>query len=503
MIRTILFLFGIFFSVAGIVTASVTASWSAIPIILLALGIILFLCGLWLWGNKYEFWQKRSTKQGAGALISTTIVLLAVGFINVAAIANNIRWDFSENQIFTLAEQSQAIVTQLEQPLEVLVFDRNINPELENLLQNYRRHSQKFQFRFVDPEQEIGLAQQFGVQSLGEVYLKYGDKQQRVDLGNVALGEMLTETQLTNGIEKIKRDRPINIYFLQGHGESPLEFVEGGLAQAVKSLEDKGNTVKPLNLATSSTMPEDINLLIIAGATRKLLAAEVTSIQKYLQTGGNLLLLLSPNTDIGIDSLLVQWGIELDNRLVVDGSGVGVAMGFGPAVVIANEYGEHPITASFGNGITIFPESRPLKTQSQSDVTSTVLVTTDRQTWAENDLSSEEITFDSAQDLPGGLNIAIALSRQQPQKSQVVVFGSTTFITNGWFERQLNGDLFLNAVSWLVGEDEATLAIRPKEAANRRINLSAWQSILISWLAVRIMPFLAFLFGIFVWRQRR
>ena len=501
MTKIILFLLGIIASVAGIVSASVTASWSAASIMLLALGVILLLSSLWLWGNKHKFWQRRSTKKNAGGLVTITLILLVIGLINLGAIATNIRWDLTENRLFTLSEQSQAIIAQLEQPLEVLIFDRNINPELENLLENYRRQSLQFTYRYINPEQEIGLAQKFGVESLGEIYLRYGDKRQRVDRSNIARGETLTETQLINGIEKIKRDRPTNIYLLQGHGESSLEFVEGGLAQAVRSLEAKGNTVKPLNLASSKTIPEDANLIAIAGATRKLLPAEVTSLQEYLQRG-NLLLLLSPNTDLGIDALLTAWGIELDNRLVVDGSGAATEMGFGPAVAIVNEYGEHPITASFGNGITIFPESRPLKIQPKSAIESATLVTTSQQTWAESDLSSEEITFDSAQDLPGGLNVAIALSQSQTQ-SRLVVFGSSTFITNGWFEQQLNSDLFLNAVNWLVGEDRDTLAIRPKEAANRRINLSLWQSSLISWLAVRIMPFSAFVTGVLVWRKRR
>ena len=177
-------------------------------------------------------------------------------------------------------------------------------------------------------------------------------------------------------------------------------------------------------------------------------------------------------------------------------------MGFGPAVVLVNDYGEHPIAASFGEGMTIFPESRPLKVRSLPEVASTPVAITNQQTWAESDLSSEEISFDSAQDLPGGLNVAIALSRQQPRASRLVVFGSTTFITNGWFEQQLNSDLLLNAVGWLVGEDDE-LAIRPKEAANRRIILSGWQSGLVSWLAIRILPLAALIAGVLVWRRRK
>ncbi|MDJ0569067.1 MAG: Gldg family protein [Pleurocapsa sp. MO_192.B19] len=503
----ILFSFGIVLCVAGIVAGIITSSWSTAPIILLVLGLGVFIFSLWLWGNQHKFWRKRSTKVGTNAIVSTTIFLVILGLVNFLAIRYGIRWDLTENQLFTLSAQSQKVVQNLEQPLKVLVFDRDINPDQEKLLENYRRQSEEFQFQLINPEQKIGIAQQFGVQSLGEIYLQYGEKKQKLNTNlntnNAGIGNLVTESQLTNGIEKIQRDRTTNIYLLQGHGEAPLELVEGGLIQVTQTLSDKGNTVQELNLASSGTIPDNADLIIIAGATRKLLAAEVSSLQKYLATGGNLLLLLSPNTDIGITPLLQEWGIELDDRLIVDGSGAGSVMGFGPAVTIVNNYGDHPITASFRNGISVFPESRPLKAIAKTGIESTPLAITDKQTWAENDLASEEITFDSAQDLSGPLNIAIALSRSQPQASRLVVFGSSTFATNGWFEQQLNGDILLNSVSWLIGEDRETLSIRPKEAANRRINLSSAQAGIISWLALRIMPLLALIISAILWWHRR
>ncbi len=503
MIKTVLLFSGVVLSIAGIVAATIVGSWSTAPVLLLLLGLGLLLLQLWRWGHKNQFWQQRSTKQGIGAIAKTAIVLLMVGTINWAGVSYGKRWDFTENQAFTLSEQSQTIVASLEQPLEVLIFDRNTNSELEQLLQNYRRYSDRFQFKFVNPEQEIGLAQQYGIQSLGEIYLNYGDKQQKIEVGNVAAGETLTETKLTNGIERIKRDRPINIYFLQGHGEASLDLVEGGLAQAVSNLEDRGNTVQGLNLATTGKIPDDTNLITIAGATRKLLAAEVSTLQQYLRAGGSLLLLLSPNTDIGITPILQNWGLELDNRLVVDGSGAGNVMGFGPAVAIVNDYGEHPITNSFRNGISLFPETRPLKVVEKPEISSVAIARTTPQTWAESDLRQEQITFDVNRDLSGPLNVAIASTREQPNPARLVAFGSTTFATNGWFEQQLNGDILLNSINWLVGEDRDTLSLRPQEVANRRINLGSLQTNLISWLALRIMPFAALVTGVYLWWKRR
>ena len=503
MTKIVLFFFGITLSIAGTVAASITEKWSVISVILLTAGIILLILGIWQWGRQHQYWQLRSTKQGMGEIAKTIVVFALIALVNWLGITYDRRWDITENKIYTLSPQSQLSLAKLEQPLEVFIFDRNPNSELTDLLRNYRRYSDRFKYQFINPEQEISLAQQFGVQSLGEVYLQYGDKRQKLDTGDPALGESLTETRLTNAIETIKRDRPINIYFLQGHGEASLELVEGGLAQAVKNLEDRGSSVQALNLANQGSIPDNADLIVIAGATRQLIAAEVSTLQQYLQAGGSLLLLLSPNIDVGLTPILQNWGIELEDRLIVDGSGSGSAMGFGPAVIIVNNYGEHPIVASFGNGISLFPESRPIEAIEKAGVTTTPLVISDRQTWAESDLREEQITFDPEQDIPGPLNIAIASEREQPQPSRLVVFGSTIFATNGWFEQQLNGDLLLNSISWLVGEEQDVLSIRPREAANRRIVLSSLQVGIISWLALPIMPLLALITGTYVWWHRR
>lgn len=501
--KLILLFLSIFFCVAGIVIVSLTGNWSVLAIVFLASGLALLAASLWLWSNQHQFWQKRSTKQSINALITTTVVLSILGLTNILAIRYNMRWDITENQIHTLSTQSQVVVAKLKQPLKVSIFDRTIEPDLENLLQNYRRQSQQFQFRFVNPEQEIGLARQYGVQSLGEIYLEYGDKRQRLNRGNAAVGEPLTESQLTNSIEAIKRDRNINIYLLQGHGEASPELVERGLAQFVTNLEAKGNQVQELNLVSQNKIPHDANLIMIVGATKKLLAAEVSSLQNYLADGGNLLLLLSPNIDIGITPLLENWGVKLDNRLIVDGSGAKSMMGFGPGVIVVNNYGAHPITKSFRSDISIFPESRPLKIQAKATIEATPLAITSNRTWAESDLKNEEITFDINYDLSGPLNIAIALQQEAEKVSRMVIFGSSTFAVNGWFEQQLNGDILLNSVGWLVGEDRDQLSIRPKSVANRRINISSTQARIISWLALRIMPVSALAMGFFTWNQRR
>jgi ABC-type uncharacterized transport system involved in gliding motility auxiliary subunit len=84
----------------------------------------------------------------------------------------------------------------------------------------------------------------------------------------------------------------------------------------------------------------------------------------------------------------------------------------------------------------------------------------------------------------------------------MVVLGNSQFIANGWFQQQLNADVFLNTVSWLSQPDQ-TFSIAPKLMKNRRIVMTIFQSRLLSWLAMVILPLFAFVVGAIIWWKRR
>ncbi len=84
----------------------------------------------------------------------------------------------------------------------------------------------------------------------------------------------------------------------------------------------------------------------------------------------------------------------------------------------------------------------------------------------------------------------------------MIVIGNSNFATDGWFGQQLNSDFFLNSIAWLANENEQTLSISPKQATNRRLNMSRNKSILISWLALLIIPALSLVAAITTWWQR-
>ena len=507
-----LFIPGLILLVAGLV-AGLVSGWLPLHIgLAVAGGVILVLwLGLLLSASR-GFWGRRSTQAGTNALVATGAVILILGLINFLAVRYSQRIDLTENQLFTLSSGSQQLVQNLSQPLKVWIFERNINPADQKLLENYQRNG-PIQFEVVDPQVNLGLAQQFNVQSVGEVYLEYGDKKQLVQ--TLSQTERLSEIRLSNAIAQIQSDRTLSLYILQGHGEPELQATEGGLSQAVAGLEGQGYQVEALNLAERSDVPEDAAAIIVAGPKRKLFAGEVTALKNYLNSGGRLLLLIDPETDPGLEPLLQDWGVELDPRLIIDASGTGDVIGYGPATTLITNYGDHPVTEEFANGISVYPLARPIGTVKKQGIEAVALLITGDRSWAESNLQEEEVAFDPQSDVEGPLDLGVVLTRpsataaadgpdnNSETESRLVVIGNSAFATNGWFEQQLNGDVFLNSVDWLANDEEQTLAIRPKEPNERRINLSAAQAGMIGWLALLVMPLLGLIAAAIAWWRRR
>jgi ABC-type uncharacterized transport system involved in gliding motility auxiliary subunit len=553
-----LFIPGMALAIAGTVAGLITQVWSPLYVGLIVAGVVLLAVWLiFILTTAQGFWQRRSLQISTNALVATVALITILGLLNFLAVRYSYRADLTENQLLTLSAQSQKLVTDLKQPLKVVVFDKEPSQVDKTLLENYRRYSNNFSFEFIDPDLQPGKVEQFKVKSPGEVFIEYSDKKQLVQsLINYQQKDFISEAQLTNAIEKIQRDRIQTLYFLQGHGEYPLNSSnpsqESGISLAVNNLREKGYKIEPLNLVRRSAIPEDASVIIIAGAKQKLFEQEVKALKDYCDRGGSLFLAIDPNTDLGLESLLKEWGIQLDERVIIDASGKGNMLGYGPATPIITNYGDHPISRDFNNEYSLYPLARPLGTVKVSGVTAVALLITDNQMWAESDLQSDEVVFNDKKDVLGPFDLGLALTRNlaekrsttpsnkpqqktksissptsktpqqkqnsakttqtntntnQPKKteSRLVAIGNSSFATDSLFEdpRVLNGDIFLNSIQWLASEDEQNLSIRPKQPKNRRINLSPLQSGILGWMSSVIFPLLGLIIAGITWWRRR
>jgi ABC-type uncharacterized transport system involved in gliding motility auxiliary subunit len=300
-------------------------------------------------------------------------------------------------------------------------------------------------------------------------------------------GGSISEVQLTAGIERLLAGRNV-LYWLQGHGEpDPQTFT-----QTAKLLSERNYLIKPLTLAQS--IPKDAAVLAIVGSQKPLLPAEVSELDRYLISGGRILLLVDAKVQIGLDELLKKWGITLQDRIVH--SQIKSAQA---EVGVVTNYSEHPITQSFGQNISLYPAARPLTWKKNPDLEGQSILSTNADSWSASP-GNQRPKFDPQIDQRGPLSLGVAVSSTK-SKGRLVVIGSAQFVQDGLINQYINSDVLLNSLGWL--DDRSTLAIRPKEITNRRINPSFWQTQLLFWIPIGVLPLLSFVgAGRLWWRQR-
>lgn len=528
---------------AGLVIG-ILNGWTLVAVALLIIGLMLIVSSvaasdLRSWSG---FWQRRSTQAGTNAAASVLAVLVILGLVNFLGDRYHSRTDLTEGQLLTLSQASQEVVKTLEQPTEVLIFSPVPDPIDQQLLENYRRYNSDFTYRYVDPFAEPQLSQQLGIETGGEVFLRAGNSEESADqpvrdllVQQVGPQEPLSERQLTNKLAQLSQENMSVVYFLQGHEEYAIDGSQAGFLEAANRLQDENYTVAPLNLADTGGVPADADVLVIAGPQKKLFDNEVTAVKDYLDASGSVLTLIDPQVETGLEGLLSQWGVVLENTLVIDTSGGGQLVGLGPAAPLVTDYGDHPITAAFGNGRSFFPVARPLQIKEVSNTEETPLLFTNENSHAQT-IAEGELSVDPNQAPAGPFALGVALSRPAqvdasavpdsaesdavdqaadeaaeptdpgpagPEESRLVVIGNSSFATDGLFDQQLNGDVFLNSVSWLSKQDSLTLSVRPKEATNRRFNMTVTQQILLTLLALVVFPLAGLIGAGTLWARRR
>ncbi|MEM1368452.1 MAG: Gldg family protein [Cyanobacteria bacterium P01_H01_bin.15] len=408
-----LFFPGLLLGAAGLAIRVAQGEWTMVAQVIGGIGLGLLITWLCFWlSSSGSFWRRRSTQAGTNAIAATLSVFVILGLVNYVTANYTEPIDLSENQVNTLSTQSQTLVGTLEQPLKVWIFQDQLDSASSDLLKNFGRYSEQFSFETVNPQVQINLVQEFNVQSIGDVFVEYDGQTQLAQ--TISQFQPLNEADLSAAIAKALKAETPRIYYVQGHGEPELAEIEGGLSQAQTGLENLGYKLIGLNLVQESSVPADAQAVMLVGPQKSLLEKEVKALQTYLDQGGRMLMLLNPQTDPGVDPLLADWGLELDERLIIDPSSLQIDPNLGPVITVILNYGEHPITQEFDDTrLTLFPFSRAIASVEKEDVEDTIaILVTEPEAWAEKELTEgEELTFDELTDIQGPLDLGVALTK--------------------------------------------------------------------------------------------
>ena len=467
-------------------------------------------------------------KPGKLAIFSSTalgfIAFLGIlAFVALIGQRHPLRLDLTESKRYSISEQSQKVVKALNDEINIKAFYQEADPKRDqtrDLLETYRYYSKKINYQLIDPDREPSLANHYKIRTYGTLVLEGFGKTQTITTAD--------EESITNAILKLTQEKQRVVYFLTGHGDRDISNLDkNGYSIAKAAIEKENFQVKSLNLLVVPNIPLDAALVVVADPQKPLMATELEALRQYLARDGSLMLLLEPFSDGGLVDFLKSYGITISSDIVVDT--MSRVFGASYLIPVITEYSFHKITEGF-NVACFFPTARSVDSAKEipSSVDVTELASTSPYSWAETEFKfgqPQAPKFDQTRDKKGPINVAAIAtisnrSSEDEEKSneqsdrktsdapgpggqaQILVFGDSDFASNSYFNLQGNSDFFLNSINYLAQQENLITVERPKTSGTP-LTLSRFQSQLLFWVGLLLMPAVVLASGLIVFRLRR
>ena len=409
------------------------------------------------------------------------------------------------------------MLQRLERPVHIVFFHDPMMRETVELYELIARQTPRVTVEFYDPMINPAQARMLGVNFAGTAVLESEGRRLHVNGGS--------EPDIANGILRVSLAATQLVCFLDGHGEPDpfsleshdhLEGAPGhthglgaksvlherhGMAKARHALETMNYRVEKVLLLQRSTGLTGCAVLVAAGPKRALLAMEVEAVRAYLAGGGNALFMLDPFVRTGLEPVVREYSVIVDDDIVIDEASHFWADVSAPAV---SDYNRHQITRDLP--LTFFPGVRSLSpTPQRVPGTSVVpLVNSSKNSWGQR--NPDRVAFVQGRDVAGP-NTLMVVALRRPSgadgesaapRSRIAVVGDSDFATNSFFHIMGNGTLFLNTVNYLAAQ-ENLIGIQPRTADLPRVNLTNRQMKAVFFLSVLFVPAVLAVVGSAVW----
>lgn len=474
---------------------------------------------------------------GLNVLVTLALLFALFVLINFVGGRRYARVDVTQTKLATLSDKTRQVLLQLQDPVQVVVFyqpSHRLYEMVRDVLLEYERQAPSLSVEYVDPEQDVAraktLAEALQIEQLNVVVFRNtspgGGKRQKFlsdsdladyDYAAMGLGGQPTvkafkgEEAFTSALLTVTQSSQPLAWIVSGHGEHGVDDPDtGGLQAFTTALEQENIQVEAVTLLERTEIPSDVRLIILAGPTHRLAEHELLLLEAYLQRGGRLLAMVDPLQDTGLDGLLVRWGVELGNDIVVDPARQL------PFVSAANlfvtSYGAHPIVQRMQAGelMTLFPLTRSVRPTKNPPTNVTELALTSEQGWGETETEQRPFSFSESQDLRGPVSIAVAVEQTalsstesaSPASTRLVVIGDSDFVTNTQLNNVGNLDFALGGAHWLIGQEQL-ISISPKTLETIKVSLTGGQLLGLFWLSIAGIPLLFGSLGVLMWWVRR
>ena len=447
--------------------------------------------------------------------IFIVLFLGVVGLLGWLSAHHTAQLDWTAGARHTLSPASTKVLDLFHEPITAIAYvreEKNLRQAIAEQFSSFSRHKPDLNLTFINPDLQPDEVRKLGFTDRNVIRIEYQ--------GRSELVMEPTEATITNALQRLSHANEQHIVFLEGHGErSPKGQANFDLGQFGEELGRKGIKYSLINLAKTSSIPDNTDVLVIDSPRANLLPGEVAQILAYVKKGGNLWWMIDPGDLHGLGPLAEQLGLTVLPGTVVDASTRLLNID-DPTIALVAEYPSHPITSGF-DVMTVFPSAAALDKIGESQFDRVPILSTVNPTWTETGPIAGQIKFDADKgEHEGPLHIGFALTpakdevspssteakkataQGKPENQRIVVIGDGDFLTNAYLGNGGNLNLGLNIINWLSDNDQL-INIPAKVAVDASLTLSniAMVSIFVGFLL--LLPIALFAGGAFIWFKRR
>lgn len=404
---------------------------------------------------------RENWKETAGFLVK--IMLIAVCCLGVAF--SDFKKDISLNRLNSLQADTETLLAALDSPLEITLAMDEKNARFEDVLiflDQITAKNKAVAYRVLKPKTSAPD------NPVAFLLMTYGEQKKTLNLSNIRL----TESVFYQALYQLMHNKQHWVVFLRGHGEHSIQTEdESSYSYFSNILKDNGAFIATMNLQETNTIPDNAQVLILAGNKTPLLPAESALVLDYVRQGGNLLWLLDPHSEKASLAALAQT-LQLsasDNAVKPEHSGL-----VDPHMALVTHYSTHPITQNLEN-VAVLPWAAELKVQphvssdGSSDWFIQPLLTVKEQG------ESKVLAWSFEREKPlVVMPLAVPEAPQQTTEQthaahqRVVVIGNSQFLTNKTILNYANRELAQRVMDWLAYNEKNSQLI-PKPAVDHYI----------------------------------
>jgi ABC-type uncharacterized transport system. len=244
--------------------------------------------------------KNKKFKYGGYATLMTAVVLAILIVVNLVVDQITFKLDLTENQMFSLSDQTIQILNNLDQEVNIigLYETGEENALFDEILQKYKAASKYINIDYIDPVKNPTFANKYTKdgETLGEggYIVESGNKYriiEQYDLVNYSTTQygqwyadsLAVEQQMTSAIHYVTAEELPKVYLVTGHLEEDLPY------DLRKQMELENYEIEELSLLTEEKVPEDADIVMFIAPQRDLTEDEAEKVRTYLENNGRVI----------------------------------------------------------------------------------------------------------------------------------------------------------------------------------------------------------------------